>query len=343
MLASSFKMPYRVLRCAAATGAEVYVLGNAAAHGLRFSRYCQTFFDTAQIVNGSRDDNLVHEINTIAENLDLALVMPSDPPTTRALIASRDLIALPCFPLPKLEEFDRLNDKWSFAELCACVHIRCPTTRLYPDIAALAEVIEMEKLRRPVMVKPLSSSGNQGVYQLTPEAWRDQLRSVKYRPILLQDFIEGRDIGASVYARNGKIAAFIAHDYERRVYRTFQHEGMFRSITDLLARTSVTGVLNFDMRMTDSGEIFFLECNPRFFFKIDLSMIAGINFVEMGLCAVPSDRLITVPDGTTVRYPSAVLTSPRNWLRVSRSDWSLLIHTVRDPRPFLLEEFRLVA
>ena len=40
LLASLYEMPYRILVCAAAAGAEVYVLGNAGARPLRLSRFC---------------------------------------------------------------------------------------------------------------------------------------------------------------------------------------------------------------------------------------------------------------------------------------------------------------
>ena len=37
------------------------------------------------------------------------------------------------------------------------------------------------------------------------------------------------------------------------------------------------------MILTPDGAVHYLECNPRFFYKINLSMIAGVNFVAHGL------------------------------------------------------------
>ena len=127
MVATLFAMPYRVMRCAQASGAEVYVLGNEGAWLLRFSRYCRRFFLTESIIHGDRDEALALEINHVVREFGITMVMPGDAPSTRALIACRDLIEAPCFPLPSLEQFDALNNKWAFAQLCEDLGIRIPS------------------------------------------------------------------------------------------------------------------------------------------------------------------------------------------------------------------------
>jgi len=91
------------------------------------------------------------------------------------------------------------------------------------------------------------------------------------------------------------------------------------------------------MVAADDGNIYYLECNPRFFYSIDLAMLAGINFVALGLGdnadAVPH----RVPHGTAVRRPEAVLTSPRCWPRLTRRDWAAARYAYSDPIPYLLD------
>jgi hypothetical protein len=89
---------------------------------LRFSRYCRRFFLSDCIIHGDRDESLALEINHLVRELGITMVLPGDAPSTRALIASRDLIDVPCLPLPTLDQFDALNDKWEFAQLCAAVN-----------------------------------------------------------------------------------------------------------------------------------------------------------------------------------------------------------------------------
>jgi hypothetical protein len=91
------------------------------------------------------------------------------------------------------------------------------------------------------------------------------------------------------------------------------------------------------MIAADDGQVYYLECNPRFFYKIDLSMLAGINFVELGLRERAGPELLRVPHGTTVRRPHAVLRSPRCWARLTRRDWAAASYAVADPVPYLFD------
>ena len=283
MVATLFGMPYRVMRCAQASDAEVYVLGNAGAWLLRFSRYCRQFFLSDGIIHGDRDEALALEINHLVHEFGITMVMPGDAPSTRALIACGDLIDVPCFPLPSLEQFDALNNKWAFAQLCEELGIRVPVTRLLPDVATLAKQIETGQLGCPLVAKPLSRSGSGGVVVLGRTDFESGLRMINYRPIVVQDLIAGRDIGASVYATAGKVKAFVAHCYHRRVYSTFQHDQIYSDIAKIVGHYGLEGVYNFDMILAPDRSVYYLECNPRFFWKISLSMLAGINFVEFGL------------------------------------------------------------
>ena len=92
MVATLFGMPYRVMRCAQACNAEIYVLGTSGAWPLRFSRYCRRFFPSDCIVHGDRDEALALEINHLVQKLGITMVLPADAPSTRALIACGDLL-----------------------------------------------------------------------------------------------------------------------------------------------------------------------------------------------------------------------------------------------------------
>ena len=227
LVADSFQLAYRVLRCARATGAEIYVLGNPGATALRFSRHCRRFFPSACIIHGQRDPALALEINCLAREYGISLVLPGDAPSTRALIASRDLIQAPCFPLPTLAEFDLLNDKWAFAKLCQQLSILHPAGNCSPDNAALSIAISTRGLNAPLVAKPLSMSGGVGFVLFDGKDTDERLRAINYQPILVQDFIPGETIGASVYAHRGKIEAFIVHHYRRRVYTAFPDDQIY--------------------------------------------------------------------------------------------------------------------
>ena len=283
MVATVFNLPYKVLRCAQAAGAEVYVFGDPGASWLRFSRYCRRFFFSACIIHGGRDEALALEINGLVRELGITMVMPGDAPSTRAIIACQDLITAPCFPLPSLEQFDLLNNKWTFAQLCEELHLRYPATRLLPDAANVAQDIAAGRLEYPLVAKPLSRSGNGGVIFFDGVDTERRLNAINHQPVLVQKLIAGQHIAASVFARGGKIEAFVANSFRRRVYATFRDDQIKADVAKIAARLHLEGVYNFDMIRRLDGSIYYLECNPRPYFKIDLAMIAGINFVTWGL------------------------------------------------------------
>ena len=337
ILAATYALPYRVMRCARQANAETYVLGNLGAQVLAVSRYCTKFSLSHTIIAGQYDENLVLEVNCLARELGITMILPGDAASTRALIACRHLIELPCFPLPGLEQFDLLNDKSSFAGLCDTLGIRQPATRCFADADLLAAEIAAGLLTYPAVAKAPSWSASQGLVVLNRSDAAEKARRINYRPIIVQEFIAGRDIVASLYCQGGRIAAFIAHEYHRRVYTTFWSDRIFDDLTRLAARIGADGVYNFDMIAADDGNIYYLECNPRFFYSIDLAMLAGINFVALGLGDNAAPVPHRVPHGTLVRRPEAVLTAPRCWSRLTSRDWAATRYAYSDPIPYVLD------
>jgi hypothetical protein len=347
LVAVAFQLPYRVLRCAHAAKAEVYVLGNSGATALRRSRYCERFVASESIISGERDEALALEINCLVREYGISMVVPGDAASTRTLIASRDLIEAPCFPLPTLEMFDLLNNKWAFAGLCRQLAIRHPETSLMPDAAELAQAVQARGAERAWVAKPLNRSGGVGFVRFDGTDTERRLRSINYRPILVQEFVQGVDIGASVYASGGEIEAFIAHRYHRRIYQAFPHHQVQSDIGRIVEHCKLTGVYNFDMILAPNGSIYYLECNPRFFYKINLSMIAGINFVERGLPRTSRrseamQQRSSIKAAVQVRYPEALLLSLLH-SRPTRRDWRMAGHLYSDPWPYLIEKLKLTV
>lgn len=338
MLAIDGTTPYRTLRCAHACGAEVYVLGSAAVRMLRLSRFCRLAVVSDCIIYGGRDDSLALEINNLVREFGIDMVVPTDAPSIRAIIASRDLISAPCFPLPELEAFDTLNNKWAFAQLCHELDIRHPRTRLVSDVATLAKDIDSEAVQFPVIIKPLERCANSGVILLEGPDVKDRLRTVNYRPALVQEFINGEEIGAGVYANAGQIEAFVTHSLRRSVYATFRDDRIYADTEKIVRRFGLSGIYNFDMMRAPDGRVYYLECNPRPFFKMNLSMLAGVNFMERGL--FPDQAVVDAWSRSTetkVRLPKALLWSIATSGRISRRDIALLTYYLADPLPSLLE------
>ena len=342
IVATTCRLAYHVARCAERCEAEIFILGDAGAKPLSLSRYCRRFIPSHRTIGGTLDEDLTYEINCLAGDLGVTMVLPGDAPATRALIACRHLLDVPCFPLPDLVLFDRLNDKWRFAEICADLGLRHPATRLFADRDALWAALAAGQIAHPAVLKAPSLSGGQGFVKLD-DSRRHDVPRITYRPILVQKFIPGRNIVASMYCQGGEIRAFVAHEVRRRVYSTFWNDRIFDDLSRMAAHFSLGGVYNFDMIAGDDGEIYYLECNPRFFFTMPQAMLAGINFVALGLPTGPPPGLLLVPEGTKVRAPEAVLASPGAWLRLTRRDAAAMGYVLSDPMALLVDHFPWVT
>ncbi len=334
-------MPYRVLRCAQAAGSHVFVLGTDRARGLATSRYCQEFYRTGQLIDGSFASQLAEEINRHVKRLNIDLVLAGDAPSTRSLIAVRHLIDARCFPMPNLDQFDLLNDKWRFINLCNSLEIKCPKTQLFSSKAELERELDAGTIEFPLIAKPLSMDSGIGCVTVQRETAREDLSSIFYHPVLTQEFIAGEDIGASVFCREGEIQAFIAHRYYRATYSTFFADSIYNDIAKLMRAIKAEGVFNFDMRLTPDGQVFYLECNPRFFFKIAMSMLAGINFVSFGLPGHNNcgPQLLSYP--VAVQFPKAMLAALLTPWKLGKNYWMILRFLFSDPIPYFREELGL--
>jgi hypothetical protein len=97
------------------------------------------------------------------------------------------------------------------------------------------------------------------------------------------------------------------------------------------------------MILAPDGSVFFLECNPRFFYKINMSMIAGINFVEYGIPYARLQVAGAIQPGVQVRFPKALLRSLAFSSRCTKRDWAMLTYLFSDPWPFLIEKLNLIV
>ncbi|HWY14128.1 MAG TPA: ATP-grasp domain-containing protein [Rhizomicrobium sp.] len=332
-----FILAYRALRCAQAAGATVIVLGNDGSKGFRFSLFCERFVPSSVSFDGSIHGGIASEINRVAAEFDIDIVMPGDAPSTRSMIGVREKLQVQTFPLPDLGTFDLLNDKWQFAELCRHLGIGHPRSCLVERRVDLSPRISANTLTFPLVAKPLSLNGGEGVTVIHSRDVPHVEHRVFYEPILLQDYIDGIDIGASVYCRSGTICAWIMHKILRATYITFHDEAILSDIRKIVEQLRLDGIFNFDMRMSKAGNVYFLECNPRVFYKMNLSMLAGINFVGLGLIGSRECGSISIPPGTNVRMPKALMASLMTPWRLTRRDVAMLSHLYSDPIRYLRE------
>ena len=336
LLTDTFRLAYRALRCFHAAGAHVHVLGSKNSKGFAYSRLCSSFHYRYNDYRGDLSP-LIDEINNLIVKLDIDMIACGDHYMVRPFIKmSSELNAL-CFPMPTIDQYELLNDKWRFTQLCNDLGVRCPRSRLFENETVLRAAIECGEVATPCMVKPVNFDGSRGVFAVRSRLELHKLESIEFSPILVQEFIAGHDICASVYCDKGEIRAFMAHRYARGTYSTFESSAIRADLEKILAATKTSGVLNFDMRLGLDGAVYWLECNPRFFMSIFNSYLAGVSFVEFGLPNWRISGSISPAAGTSVRFFKGVAAEILHPWRLTRRDLAYLGAVLADPLPWARE------
>jgi predicted ATP-grasp superfamily ATP-dependent carboligase len=324
-----WRLEYRVLRCAAECFDRVYVLGAGASAMLRLSRFCSGFFRLKGSFSDADQAATVVEINRLCDALGIDRILPAGPGTTRFLTGHGPLLVAPHYPVPPREVFDILNDKWRFAGLCASLGVPHPPTRYFATRAEFAELAERDRAAYPLVMKPLRMAGGRGVTKLNNLT--DFSRSTKYEPLIVQDYVPGDDYCCFFFCRNGTITASITYLKTTAGVVFVDVPEITQTAVKFIEHFHYNGVIGFDILRSHTGEIAFIECNPRFWIRIELPMIFGLNFIDVDLLSV-SD-----PIGINNEIP---MLSPRHlakalftpW-RLSRNDLALIKYLSSDPLP----------
>ena len=325
LLAAGFAAQYRVLRCTAALGAASCVLGSGAARSLAFSRYCRVFrpfsFDDADAPEAAR------RLDAEAREWRADIVLPADFATTKFLARARPNLQTASFPLPECEAVESLGAKDRFMEVCRRLDIPHPDGIVVADRAALLDAIGEERIALPAIVKPLALAGGIGVTRIDSGNAFEVAAEIDYAPILVQRFVEGIDRCITIFCREGHVLKQAIYEHPGGVFRFLDDEALAQIAARFASAMNLSGVINFDARIDGQGRIWMIECNPRFYFNMDVAMVAGLNFADW------QTEAATVR-ATEVRIPNALL---RGLLRLrlpSRADLKMLWHWLKDPVMF---------
>ncbi len=328
VLANGLRIQYRVLRCASDCFDEVYVLGVEDAGLLRHSRFCARFLPYSGDFSNVQPSDLA-EIRRLCAVHDIDMVLPSCSRTTRLLAAYGDQIGAPFYPVPDPETVDVLDDKWRFAGLCADLGLPVPATRRFETMADLRRDREREPLAFPLILKPAAMSGGYGVRRIdTADALPEHLN---YAPIICQSYVPGEELSAFYLCESGRIRA--SFSYRRTLTKL---EEIRVPVIDGHARRLIEhfrydGVIGFDIRRQPDGRIGFIECNPRFWYHMDVAMLAGLNFVTLGCRLREGEGALAETDTLKIRSPRRLCGNLLTPWRLNRAERAYLRYIIRDP------------
>ncbi len=207
------------------------------------------------------------ELSLIAKNKDKFLKIGVKP-----LISNYDAVEL---AFDKYEMFKYLN---SNGYKCA---------KSYIDKAEFYKDLESGKISFPVFVKPYKGSASININKVSSKEEINTLFDV-YDDLLIQEFLDGQEIGADVYVdpiSKKVVSIFTKEKIKMRAgetdkARSFKDEKLFDLITDLVEKIGYEYMIDMDIFKV-GNDYYISEINPRFGGGYPHAYECGVNFPRL--------------------------------------------------------------
>lgn len=207
------------------------------------------------------------ELSLIAKNKDRFLEIGVKP-----LISNYDAVEL---AFDKYAMFKYLN---SNGYKCA---------KSYIDKAEFYKDLESGKISFPVFVKPYKGSASININKASSKEEINTLFDV-YDDLLIQEFLDGQEIGADVYVdpiSKKVVSIFTKEKLKMRAgetdkARSFKDEKLFDLITDLVEKIGYEYMIDMDIFKV-GNDYYISEINPRFGGGYPHAYECGINFPRL--------------------------------------------------------------
>jgi predicted ATP-grasp superfamily ATP-dependent carboligase len=226
------------------------------------------------------------------------------------------------FAVEERDKLARLADKRQTYELCRELEIPTPRT-VVPDGC---EAGDLDGLRFPVVAKPRLAEGSHGIVFLsTAEELAELLRDppaaagnlVDGHPYVLQEYVPGQLHDVCACAQDGRPVSLLT---QRRwvtaysfggpgVVNQTTHEPVIAELARrLLTRLRWNGPLLIDFVRDEHGRFLLLECNPRIWGMVDLTLRAGLNVAQQAIDVLVLGKevepVLQYPVGLTYKWLS---------------------------------------
>jgi biotin carboxylase len=282
-------------------------------------------------------------INAYCRRRSIELVLPSDISTTLLLAhIHNEITPARTFPLANPENLALLHNKWRFMQWLGAHGLPLPESRLLAPDASLDDL----DLHFPLIAKPLEECGGQGVKKINSlTALQDYMtdhRSHSADPFLIQTFVAGDDLVFGIFAEHGHVRAWTMQKFcdeggGRLEY--IVHPELLRFGEQIARELNYHGVAEFDVRLDAEGRPWFIECNPRLWASIVISMCMGVNYVNLGIMLamgqpLPVAHPITGPYVWPERAMARILRRQMRMSDVSTQNRYGMVVEVSDPIPF---------
>ena len=341
---------YVAVRSLAAAGHSVFVCSHLRPAMASWSRFSS---DGATVADPfGEPERYAREVAELVNRWAIDLIFPGHEDGL-ALRRHEDVlpegVELAC---PVLGDFELGVDKVEMTRLAARIGVRTPRSAFPKTIdEALTAAAD---IGYPVVVKARRSNGGKGVRLVHGP---DEMRILCSEGLLpfgegattfpfIQAFHQGAVVGGCMLAQHGRVVATFGERYLRNKDEGFgtsvYRERMISAATDdaltrLAAALRWTGLAHADfIEDPATGELLFLELNPRPWGAIHLAYVNGFDFaaaaVEQALGGEALQRYFVPRQSADLRsvwlvgegIRSTVLLRTRGWTAFLRSPWTVL-------------------
>lgn len=260
------------------------VMTSPALAPVRFSRYCKRFTALPAEFDGLTPPQMLEYLRPHIR-ADHAAVIPIDVPSILAIGHGLGTLPCPTYPLSPPDVIDLLHDKHRFGQLLESHGLPTPKTRL---IHGMADIDRLD-IAFPAMLKPLAANGSVGVKKFeTLARLREHVAAIPAEafPQLVQEFAAGDLIGLNVLSVHGRVVAWTVqnHGFPGTNYTMLRNDRVLEVGREICRITGFHGLANFDtIHNPITGDVRFLECNPRTWASTIVSTWMGVNFPHLAL------------------------------------------------------------
>ncbi len=298
-----------VLFCLAVEGHQIHAMTPGSLRLTRLSRYCRGHLPCDRATIKRSDPSLLEPINRYCVEHRIEWLVPVDLPASLLLARGRSRLQVrDVFPLSDAAVIERLHDKWELYQLLRELGLPTPRTWRLDSVGDAAR----GPWEFPVMLKPPRGENSNGVRRVDSQAELSALIGPHAAafgwPLLLQEFIQGRDTDLSALSDRGRIVAWTVQRAKGAgaSLEFLEHPEMLETAAAILRPSGYHGVVHFDMRVDERTQrALVIEANPRFWGSLRHSYWSGVNFAALGLALAQRKQV-----GGDFRPPVGVCQDP---------------------------------
>ena len=207
-------------------------------------------------------DHFIHKLIEVIQRYQIDLLIPTCEEIFYIAKYKEELEKYTSVFCENLERLTKLHHKYNFIELAKSFGLPVPSTILCTEKERLVEGLNK-------VAKPVFSRFSTNVINLNKQKL-DKIKVDGDHPWVVQDYIEGREFCSYSIAKEGKLLAhtvyeskFHAGDGATIQFQSVEHEAINNWVATFIENYHFSGQIAFDFRVSPSGEVFAIECNPR--------------------------------------------------------------------------------